>query len=227
MASIPPAVLAARNAVRQRARDMIRSHEDFINYMYLDSVSKVTVGVGTMLPSAAEAATVNMADKTGKPATDAQVRAEWKRVQDISPAGTPRNFKASSYRDAATLFISETEGNRLLDLKLDGFMTMILGWFPKFHDFPADGQVAIIDMTYNLGNLKKKFPSLVKAVQKSPPDWAEAAKQSNRPQLSAERNKETRNLFLAADKAARAAAKSPTGQSLRPPPATSTPPRLP
>ncbi|QUL38107.1 hypothetical protein [Erythrobacter sp. JK5] len=58
----------------------------------------------------------------------------------------------------------------------------------------------MIDMAYNLGNrIHTVFRQFTRAInRRGGPDWQEAARQSNRPQLSASRNREIYDLFMSA-----------------------------
>lgn len=202
---------------KTRAIALIAKGEAFINWMYLDSVSKVTIGYGTMLPNSEAAVGVDLRHPNKKPATADEKRAEWRRVQAISPAGTDRNYSAQSYRKDAQLFIMQSEADRLRLLKLDAFIVELGNIYPRFNSLPEDAQVALMDMVYNLGGagITKKFKNFTRAINDPKgPDWKRAAQESNRPQLSVERNKEVRELLLSA---ARIAAIEARNQPGRPP----------
>jgi len=200
---------------KARAIAMIARGEAFINWMYLDSVSKVTIGYGTMLPNAEAAVGVDLRHPNKKPATADEKRAEWRRVQAISPAGTDRNYSAQSYRKDAQLFIMQSEADRLRLMKLDAFIEELRIIYPRFTSFPEDAQVALMDMVYNLGGggIEKKFKKFTRAINDAKgPDWKRAALESHRPQLSAERNKEVKDLFLAAARIAEIEARNQPGR---------------
>jgi len=94
----------------------------------------------------------------------------------------------------------------LLGLSLNDAISILRANYPKFNNFPEDAQVAMIDMAYNLGNrIHRTFKNFTKAINKTGgPDWQEAAKQSNRPQLSASRNTDIYNLFMSAHRLSQA-----------------------
>ncbi|MFY7837328.1 MAG: hypothetical protein ACOVQ0_13730 [Novosphingobium sp.] len=198
-----------------RAIALIAKGEAFINWMYLDSVSYVTIGYGTMLPDAEAAVGVDLRHPNKKPATADEKRAEWRRLRAISPAGTDRNYSAQSYRKDAQLFIMQTEADRLRVLKLDAFIVNLRTIYPGFASFPEDAQVGLMDMVYNLGpnGLAKKFKNFGRAINNPKgPDWKRAALESHRPQLSAERNKEVKDLFLSAARIAEIEARNQPGR---------------
>ena len=76
----------------------------------------------------------------------------------------------------------------MLDARIEGFKKELKLKFFKFDSYPMTAQFALLDMVFNLGTngLVTKFPSFKKAVEAE--DWATAAKESNRPQVSAARN---------------------------------------
>ena len=189
---------------------MIAQHEDFVPHMYLDSQSYVTVGFGRMMRNAAATAAIALIKvdvRPNRPATAAEKAAEWRTMQALSPAGTRINFAARHYARYRTMELTRAEGTRLLEDSLGDAIAILRANYPGFADFPEDAQVAMIDMAYNLGNrIHTVFVSFTRAInQRGGPDWREAAAQSNRPQLSAARNLEIRNLFLSARRAAEAA----------------------
>src|SRR5690606_4714322 len=56
-------------------------HEGRIPWMYLDSVGKVTVGIGHMMPDAAAAAALPFVDGDGRPAPPEAIRAAFVAVR--------------------------------------------------------------------------------------------------------------------------------------------------
>jgi GH24 family phage-related lysozyme (muramidase) len=186
---------------RARAISLIKRHEGVAAHMYLDSRSYITIGYGEMIPSASDTLRINMRRYDNRAAvTSDEKRGEWNMLRNLSKAGVPRNFTAKSYQKNATLYITQVEADTLMGKKLDGFIHILRTNYPKFDTFPEDAQVAMIEMTYNLGNkIHSQFKTFT-AVINNPkgPNWELAAKNSNRPQLSKERNDEVYNLFMAA-----------------------------
>lgn len=202
---------------KARAIALLAKGEGLVNFMYLDRNSWVTIGYGTMLPDAESATAVDLRHPSKQPAKPEEKRAEWQRLRKISPGGTVRNYSAQSYRKEARLFIMDSEADRLRLLKLDGFIAELRIAYPGFDSFPEDAQVAMMDMVYNLGGrgLTKKFPRFTRAVNHPKgPDWKTAALESNRPELSPQRNKEVRDLFLAAARTAEIDARNQPGKPL-------------
>lgn len=185
-----------------RAQQMIADSEDFKFWMYLDTVSKVTIGYGLMMPNSAAALAVDLLHKDKRRASDAEKEAEWRRLRALSADGAKLNFVAEHYLKAAQLFITRDEAERLMLLKLVGFIGDLRKIYPGFDTFPEDAQVALMDMIYNLGwKVKTVFVNFTRSINHPKgPDWKKAADQSRRPQLSQKRNRDIRDLFLAADR---------------------------
>ncbi len=199
---------------RTRAQAMIADGEAFKNWMYLDSVSYVTIGYGFMMPNPEAAVEVDLRHADKKVAKDDEKRDEWTRLRAISPAGKELNYRAEHYRKDAALFITQDEGQRLMLLKLDGFIRDLRTIYPKFDTFPEDAQVALMDMIYNLGwKVKRVFVNFTKSINDPKgPDWKKAAAQARRPQLSDARNAEVKRLLLAAARAAEFEARNKVGR---------------
>lgn len=205
--------MTVANAKRRAAR-MIASHESFVEHMYLDSRSYVTVGYGKMMPDAAAAVPISFTNVTttpNRPATDQEKEAEWRRMQAISPQGTDINYVASHYEQFRTLEITQAEGTRLLESELNNALAILYSNYPDFRAFPEEAQIAMIDMAYNLGNrIHTVFRMFTRAINKSGgPDWEEAANQSNRPQLSRSRNREIFDLFMSAHRQSQSTRSNP------------------
>jgi GH24 family phage-related lysozyme (muramidase) len=186
----------------KRARKTIFGGESLVPHMYLDSVGKVTIGYGTMLANGKAAEKIALASKEKKAASITEKSAEWERVAALAPKKGKQNNKASAFAADAVLFVGEEEASRLADQHIADLVPALKSTFPDFEKFPEEAQVALFDMGYNLGATGlRKFKNLIAAINNPKgPDWATAAHESARPQLSKERNKEVRELFLAAAK---------------------------
>ena len=102
--------------VEQR-RKMIKEGEGCIPHMYLDTVGKVTVAVGQMMPTAADAETLTFVRRdTGASATAAEIRADFESV-----AQQTQGRIASSYKQFTQLDMPEPAIDILLDRRIDEF----------------------------------------------------------------------------------------------------------
>lgn len=169
-------------------------HEGVIDHMYLDTVGKVTIGIGFMMPDAAAALDYKLINrKTGAPATAAEIAADWSKVHEQQ-----KGRIASTYRKFTKLDLPEAETRKLLKERLDGFAAILRTRFAGFDAFPAPARLALLDMIFNLGptGLTKGFPKLCRAADRG--DWKVCAAECNRLGIHVSRNDETRDLFLAA-----------------------------
>jgi GH24 family phage-related lysozyme (muramidase) len=160
--------------------------------MYRDTVGKVTVGVGLMLPDVKAAQALPFL-AGASPATPEQIATEFTRV-DALPVGRPSFF----YRSPSALQLTQQTIDAKLLYILQNFEADLRTEFPHYDTLPDAIKLALLDMIYNLGpaGLFKGFPHLVAAVQTGA--WAEAAEHCMRRGPSAARNNWTRNQFLSA-----------------------------
>ena len=158
--------------------------------MYRDTVGKVTVGVGLMLPDAKAACALPFCMDENA-ATPAQIAAEFDRVAAL-PMGRPALF----YRGKQIPELAQTEIDGLLRGTLTGFEEELRANLPAYDTFPDGVKLALLDMAYNLGpaGLLHGFPRLMRAIQAE--NWAEAAAACFRRGPSAARNTWTRKMFL-------------------------------
>ena len=160
--------------------------------MYRDTVGKVTVGVGLMLPNAPAAQALPFV-LSSCPATPEEIAAEYTRV-DAMPMGRASAF----YKTPTSLELTQQTIDAKLTSVLKGFEADLRTEFPHYDTIPDPVKLALLDMIYNLGpaGLFKGFPHLVTAVQTGA--WAQAAEHCMRRGPSAARNNWTRNQFLSA-----------------------------
>ncbi len=71
---------------------------------------------------------------------------------------------------------------------------------PEFDTYPEPAKMGLLDMAYTTGveGIKNKFPNLTLAVRYR--DWNFAADQSNRLQISSQRNQTVHQWFKQAEK---------------------------
>ena len=171
----------------------LKSFEGCVPWMYRDSVGKVTVGVGLMLPSAAAACAIPFQTAEGAAATAEQVAAEFARVDAMAMGKLP-----SFYRAAGSLKLPELVIDEKLSAVLAGFEATLRAHLTGYDKLPDGVKMALLDMAYNLGpeGLLKGYPKMIRAVETGA--WAEAAAESGRGGINAARNAWTRQQMLAA-----------------------------
>jgi GH24 family phage-related lysozyme (muramidase) len=172
----------------------LRKHEGVVNYMYLDVVGLVTIGVGFLLPNAASAQALALVRRdAGAPATDDEKRADWEAVH-----AQPKAELAAHYRPFTFLDLPDSAIDGELTTRIDGFVKNLQSRFPRFEEFPDAAQIGIIDMVYSLGpaGLFRGFPKFCSAVDHQ--DWPACAREGVRGNVSQARNDELQQLFLEA-----------------------------
>ena len=165
---------------RDKVRILIKEGEGCVAHMYLNTVGKVTVGVGNMLKKPSSAISLRfILEATGEKASEKSIEDEFELVSN-QEAAHPAKF----YKEFTQLVLSDHEINQLLDMRLDKF------------DYPEDAKLGLIDMVFNLGNkrLVKKFSTFTNAARKS--DWLTCANECRRKQVQESRNDMVRSLFL-------------------------------
>ena len=168
----------------------LEAFEGVIPWMYLDTVGKVTVGVGLMLPDVAAALRLPFS-VDGRAATEAEIAAEFARVDSL-----PMGRAALFYRGKAGVELARADVDGLLRTVLTGFEGELRAATAGFDGFPDGVKLALLDMIYNLGpaGLLKGYPRMMKAVAAG--RWAEAAGECLRHGPGAARNEWTKEMFL-------------------------------
>jgi GH24 family phage-related lysozyme (muramidase) len=170
----------------------LKEFEGCVPWMYRDTVGKVTVGVGLMLPDA-KAAQALPFFLGARAATPEEIAAEYARV-DAMTLGRASGF----YKTPTSLELTQQTIDAKLSSVLQGFEADLRTEFPHYDTLPDAVKMALLDMIYNLGpaGLFKGFPHLVAAVQTG--SWVQAAEHCMRRGPGAARNNWTRQQFLSA-----------------------------
>ncbi len=172
----------------------LKEFEGSVPWMYLDTVGRVTVGVGAMLPDARSASTLPF-QAGDRVASLEEIAAEFGRV-----SGLTKGKAAGFYRKTGGLVLTqETIDGRLREV-LEGFEGYLREHVRAYEGLPDAAKLALLDMVYNLGpgKLFREYPKLIAAVEQG--DWGGAARASLRRGPSPARNSWTKEQFLAAAK---------------------------
>jgi len=146
----------------------LKRFEGVVPHLYKDTKGVITAGVGFALRSVREAQLLSW-DLPG------QVRLDWIEVS-AAPAGKLPAFYAKITRARLSMDAMDRE----LVKRVGGLPTWALA-------LPAPAQLALQDIKYNTGNVDAdKWPKMVAAIRAG--DWATAARESRRPDVSKERN---------------------------------------
>jgi len=170
---------------------MIKEGEGCIPYMYLDTVGKVTVAVGQMLPTAAAAQGLTFTRRdNGNRATAAEINEDYQSVSQ-QPSGRVASF----YKPFTKLDMPEDAIDALLGRRIAEFEAALRGDFPAYDSYPDEAKLGLMDMAFNLGNsgLINKFPTFTRAARAK--NWRICASECRRVGISDARNAMTKQLF--------------------------------
>jgi len=170
----------------------LKEFEGCVPWMYRDTVGRVTVGVGLMLPDAiaAQALPFTLQDRA---AIATEIASEFKRIRALPSSRLPEFYRAESSPELPQETIDAKLREVLVEFEADIRARM------KAYDALPDGvKLALLDMAYNLGpaGLFREYPKMIQAVEAGA--WSQAAAESVRNGPSAERNTWTRAMFLSA-----------------------------
>jgi GH24 family phage-related lysozyme (muramidase) len=170
----------------------LKEFEGCVPWMYRDTVGKVTVGVGLMLPNV-EAAQALPFLAGARPATSQEIAAEFTRVSAMH-SGHPATY----YKAPGSFELAQQTIDAKLTAVLQGFEADLRAQIPRYDTLPDSVKMALLDMIYNLGpaGLFKGFPHLMAAVETG--EWTKAASNCMRHGPGPERNAWTRQQFLSA-----------------------------
>ena len=176
----------------EQSLEKLKEFEGCVPWMYRDTVGKITVGVGLMLPNLEAAAALPFFAGT-RAATAHEIAAEFARV-DAMASGRPSSF----YKLPSSLELPQQTIDSKLTAILRQFEGDLRAQIPHYDGLPDTVKMALLDMIYNLGpaGLFKGFPHLMAAVDRGA--WAQAAASCMRRGPGPERNTWTREQFLSA-----------------------------
>jgi GH24 family phage-related lysozyme (muramidase) len=188
----------------------LKGFEGTVRWMYRDTVGKITVGVGLMLPDAAAACALAF-QIGGRAATQAEIAADYARV-DAMAAG----HSAAYYRVVGGLELPPAAIDSLLLKTLTGFEEQVCARMPEFATLPDAVKLVLLDMAYNLGvgGLFHEYPKMLEAIASG--DWTAAAAECQRHGIGEARNAWTRAQLLSAGvvKTIQAAVETPAWKRL-------------
>ncbi|WP_151636587.1 lysozyme family protein [Noviherbaspirillum aerium] len=188
--------------IKQEVLKSLQRYEGRIKHLYLDSVGKVTIGVGHLVSARSSMSPLPMY-KLGANGANVVASTQEKQSEYEMIMRQPVGYSASWYKKHTRLFMKDSDIDRLLNEHLEVFHMELCRIYKKSKGYPNDFdklphsvQIALFDLIFNLGahGLTHKFPVLNACLMAG--DWARAAQQSHRPQLSMARNQYVMQLFL-------------------------------
>ena len=176
----------------EQALAQLVKFEGCVPWMYLDTVGKVTVGVGLMLPDPVSAQALPF-QSGGQPATPDQIATEFHRVSTLPKSKLPNFYRASTSLELPPQTITDQ-----LRIVLTGFEQKLREALKGYDAFPDGVKQALLDMAYNLGpaGLLKEYPHFLAAIESG--NWTAAAAGCTRRGPAPARNEWTRAIILSA-----------------------------
>ncbi|WP_159819900.1 hypothetical protein [Colwellia sp. 20A7] len=195
--AVTAAIVPISGNLKVTLKQNMKKYEGNIPHMYLDTKGKVTVGVGHLLKDVEAAKKVPFTFRdTGAVASVKQIEDEFKLIKS-KPFGSQA---APFYKPFTKLVITEAVREAQVEQHIRTFESelKIIYGASEFSSYPNDVKLALFDMIFNLGmpELKDEFPNFNKHMKVR--DFKQAAIESNRKDVSAERNTYVRNLFKSA-----------------------------
>lgn len=194
-AHLATAVLPISGSLKVILKKNLEKYEGRVPHMYLDTVGKVTVGVGHMMTDVQAAQKVPfIVSSTGVPATAKQIEDEFNVIQK-RPFG--KDFEANEFKVFTSLVLTDSVMNNQVQEHITSFEAELKRIYgaTEFAAFPNDVKLALFDMIFNLGmtKLKNTFPNFNKHLKAG--DFKSASLESSRTKISDERNAYVRNLL--------------------------------
>lgn len=193
-----------KNTIQTTVQKKLEEYEGRYNHMYLDSLGKVTIGVGHLIESrSAVSGIILYHTKNTIPTSLASIKDKQDEFDNVLKQ--KKNYRASWYRQYTKLIMKDADINIQRDKHINTFYTELCGMYNKskgyskdFDDLPDEVQLALFDMIFNLGQtkLRKLFTKFNDAIKNE--KWDEAAKQCNRPDVNPARNAYVKNLLTTA-----------------------------
>lgn len=179
------------------AAERVLSEEGYIDHMYQDTRSFVTIAAGHMLATVDLALTLPFRLRaTNELASPIHIQTDFRNVKSAQ-----RGMRAEAYKRFTALTLIRTDGIELMSKDIAYALNGIRKHWSIFDSMPLPAQQAVLDMAYNLGVAGvMKYNELLRAA--SAGDWRTAAAESFRHGIGAERNQRTHDLFTSCLKVA-------------------------
>src|SRR5690554_2588275 len=185
-------------------------HEGRVPHLYLDTRGFVTVGIGHLIPNKSAMASVPLYKKGANNVLVLASLAEKHAEDDTIKKQPYGKYLASYYKPYTTLVMKDHDIVIQKEKHIASFYRELVGYYntkngfsTHFDAMPFEVQQALLDMSFNLGitRLKNQYINMNAHIKKE--KWGDAALQSNRIGIQAQRNLYIKNLFLKAQASAK------------------------
>ena len=175
---------------RGRFRQHVAVHETSVPYMYLDTVGKVTVGLGHLIENAAAAKQLPFVTRKAPgpgrpphPAHPAHIANAFNRVLNSGRTGAHTKFRDLTHIELSPIAIETLFGDDFAT-----FVSQLNSAFPEFETYPAGVQLGMLDLVYNMG--KGRFVRLFTQFQAALElrNWIRVADESKRTEVDIKNN---------------------------------------
>lgn len=178
--------------------------ENKYSKFYVDSVGKITIGVGHMIPTKEDfLELLPYFHKIGSPsvrATPKMMEDEWKRLAKLKAnyKGLYKETGPHTYTKDALIEMDDSQIKIDAKDKIDEKINDMTSYYKTIFNAPYPAQLALLDMIYNVGlpKMKKNFKSFNEAINNG--HWLIAAKESHRKGIREIRNKKIAAFFRSA-----------------------------
>ena len=171
-----------------------RQWEGSIPHLYQDTRGLITVGIGNLTNTLAEAQALPFVNTaTGNPATAAEIETNFNAVRRMT-AG----LRASRYRQNPSIELSEDVIDQLAARRIEEeFLPAVRDAFSGFDGYPLAAKEVIVDIAYNVGaNAIRRWSNLIAHCEAH--DWRSAATETEVRSSSASRNNWRRTTMQSA-----------------------------
>lgn len=193
--------MALHADVRKSLSIKLEEYEGRIPHLYVDSVGRITVGVGHLIANRHEMSSLTfMSGGAGMPIRAATLKE--KQDEFDAMAKQPKGHRAGWYERHATLTMRDPDIDGLLFAHIDEFHAKLVKAYSKAQGYPKDFdklpqnvQLALFDLIFNVGpSGLTKFTQFNKSIKAG--DWKKAAEQCERSQVNGARNEYVKKLLL-------------------------------
>lgn len=125
------------HTVKQEVIRNIERYEGRVNHLYLDSLGKVTIGIGHLIPNKAATSSITMY-KSSLNGLSNIANIQDKQVEYENIVKQPRGYPASWYKRHTTLVMKDSDVNALRDKHLESFYLELACIYKKKNGYPED-----------------------------------------------------------------------------------------
>jgi hypothetical protein len=157
-----------RVTVREAWPRFVSGWEGRVAHMYLDTLRYVTFGIGRKIDDNSKISDYGLArpwrDKAGNLVLETRIKLEWSSIKSHTELAPKGGYAFSS---VATLHLDDADIDEALLDTTDDFWAALVRTLPRLETWPADAQLALLDMAYHMGPafLGPKWPNFTAAAK--------------------------------------------------------------